>query len=129
MVTTLIYKLVKSREVLFDPRLPEHHLKINPDHFQALLTDVQKSIPKTGFQQFWCVSLNPKHLQSVVDARLCNYILFSHKTWNSEMHLQVADPSFVDCHHSITGMKLSYSQVTAIEATTQSQVESELWVM
>ena len=45
------------------------------------------------------------------------------------MHLQVADPPFADCHHFITGMKLSYSQVTAIEAATQSQVESELWVM
>ena len=34
------------------------------------------------------------------------------------MHEQVADPSFTDCYHFINGMKLSYSQVTAVEAET-----------
>ena len=51
----------------FDPRLPEHRVEINPDHLHALLTDVQKSVPNTGPQQFWCDSANPRYSQPVVD--------------------------------------------------------------
>ena len=36
----------------FDPRLPEYRLKINPDHYQALLTDLQNPILNKGIQQF-----------------------------------------------------------------------------
>ena len=36
----------------FDPRLPDHRVEINRDHLYVLLTDVQKSVPNTGLQQF-----------------------------------------------------------------------------
>lgn len=116
----------------FDPRLPEHRVEINPDHLHALLTDVQKSVPNTGLQQFWCNSSNPRYLQPVVDIddpSLWNHVLFSHKTWNSEMRVQVVDPSLADCHHFINGMKLSYSHAAALEAATRAQSASELWVV
>lgn len=114
----------------FDPRLPEHCGEINQDHLYALLTDVQKSVPNTGLQQFWCDSANPRYSQPVVeDTSLWNHVLFSHKTWNSEMREQVVDPSLADCYHFTNGMKLSYSQVAALEAATLAQSKSELWVM
>ena len=109
----------------FDPCLPEHRIEIKPDHLHALLTDVQKSVPNTGIQQFWCDSSNPRYLQPVVDTILWSHVLFSPKTWNCEMHV----PSLAECYHFINGMKISYSQVTALEAATRAQSESELWVM
>ena len=40
------------------------------------------------------------------------------------MHEQVVDPSLADCYHFTNGMKLSYSQVAALEAATRAQLES-----
>ena len=45
------------------------------------------------------------------------------------MHVHVVDPSLAECYHFINGMKISYSQVTALEAATRAQSGSELWVM
>ena len=123
-----LQKVSEIKRSLFDPRLPEHRAEINPDHLHALLTDVQKSVP-TGIRQFWCDSPNPRYLQPVMDTSLWSHVLFSHKTWNCEMHVQVVDPSLAECYHFINGMKISYSQVTALEAATRAQSESELWVM
>ena len=94
-----LQKVSEIKRNSFDPRLPEHCIEINPDHLHALLTDVQKSMPNTGIQQFWCDSPNPSYLQSVVDTSLW----FSHKTWNCEMHVQVVDPSLAQCITSLVG--------------------------
>jgi len=51
-------------------------------------------------------------------------VIFTHETWNSEMRVQVVDPSLADCHHFINDMKISYSQVAALEAATHAQSES-----
>ena len=45
------------------------------------------------------------------------------------MCVQVVDPSLVDYHYFINEIKISYSQVTALETATCVQFESELWVM
>ena len=64
----------------FDPRLPEHCVEINQHHLYALLTDVQKFVPNTDLQQFWCDSANSRYSQPVVDdISLWNHVLFSHK--------------------------------------------------
>ena len=57
----------KIKRSSFNPRLPEHRVEINLDHLHALLTDVQKSVPNTGLQQFWCDLANPRYSQPVVD--------------------------------------------------------------
>ena len=124
-----LQKVSEIKRSSFDPRLPEHRAEINPDHLHALLTDVQKFVPHTGIWQFWCDSPNPRYLQPVVDTSLWSHVLFSHKTWNCEMHVQVVDPSLAECYQFINGMKISYSQATALEAATRAQSESELWVM
>ena len=45
------------------------------------------------------------------------------------MREQVVDPSLADCYYFTNGMKLSYSQVAALEAATRAQSKSELWVI
>ena len=39
------------------------------------------------------------------------------------------NPSTVDCYQFLNNMKLSHSEVTAIEATTRAQSESKLWIL
>ena len=36
----------------FDPCLVEHRVEINKDHLHTLLSQIQKSVPDTGLQQF-----------------------------------------------------------------------------
>ena len=122
-------EITRIKRSLFDPRLPEHRGKIDPDNLQLLLTDLQKSVPSTGLQQFWCDSPVPKCVQPASSPSLWNHVLFSHKTWNSETHPVQVDPSVVDCHHFINSMQLSNSQVAALEAATRAQSDSELWIV
>ena len=95
-------------------------LKLTLINLDALLTDVQKSVPNTGIWQFWCNSPNPRYLQPVVDTSLWSHVLFSNKTWNCEMCVQVVDSSLAECYHFIN---ISYSQVTALEAANRAQSE------
>ena len=114
----------------FDPRLPDRVGGINSDCFHTLLTDLQKSVPSTGLQQFWCHSPNPQSAVEINNPSLWNHVLFSHKTWNTQTHstMQV-DPSVADCHHFINSMQLSNSQVAALEVATCAQSDSELWMV
>ena len=86
-----LQKVSEIKRSSCDLCLPEHHL------LHALLTDVHKSVHNTGIQQFRCDSPNPRYLQPVVDTSLWSHVLFSHKTWNCEMRVQVVDPSLAEC--------------------------------
>ena len=115
----------------FDPRLLEHRNEVNKDHLHTLLSQIQKSMPNTGLQQFWCDAPNPKPSASAADNQtLWNHVLFSYKAciWNSDLHSKCMNPSTVDCYHFLNNMKLSHSEVTAKEAATHAQSESELWM-
>ena len=94
----------------FDPRFVEHRVEINKDHLYTLLSQIQKSVPDTGLQQFWCDVPNPRYSVSVADNQtLWNHVLFSYKTWNSDVHSKCTNPSPVDCYCFLDNMKLSNS--------------------
>ena len=84
---------------LFDPQLLEHQKEVNKDHLHTLLSQIQKSMPNTGLQQFWCDAPNPKPSASAADNQtLWNHVLFCYKAciWNSDLHSKCTNPSTVD---------------------------------
>ena len=82
-------------------------------------------MPSTGLQHFWCDG--PNKQINPDDITLWSYVLFSHGTLNSTICKQIVDPTPVMCQQFLECMKLTDDQVSAIDATTCGQSDSELW--
>ena len=108
----------------FDPRAVEHQGDVDKERVDCLIARVRESMPCTGLQHFWCdgpnTEINPG------DVSLWSHVLFSHGSMNSTIK-KVVDPTPIVCQQFLLSMKLSCTEVAAIEAATREQSDSALW--
>ena len=109
----------------FDPRPIEHQGEVDRDRVNNLISRVRKSMPSTGLQHFWCEG--PNKQANPNDITLWSHVLFSHGSLNPTVCKQIIDPTTIMCQQFLECMKLTDDQVSAIDAATCEQSDSELW--
>ena len=112
----------------FDPRQPQLRTA-NMDTVNKLLESVEKSIPSTGFQQFWRskASDEPVGIDYTESLSFWCHVIFCHATVSSTAPRKYFIPTLADCCKYLDSMKLPLDVVQKIEAATCGQSASELW--
>ena len=108
----------------FDPHAMEHQGNVDKERVDRLIRHVRESMPCTGLQHFWCDGPNTETNPDNVS--LWSHVLFSNVSLNSTIK-KVVDPTPFVCQQFLLSMKLSCTEVAAIEAATREQSDSALW--
>ena len=107
----------------FDPRCAEHQV-LNKQSLNKLLSQVQKSVPSTGLQQFWVSNCPDSTINYEI---LWRHVIFSHIHASTLVQENFFNPTLARCYDYLSHMKLLLDEVTMIEEATQGQSENELW--
>lgn len=107
----------------FDPRCAEHQV-LDKESLSTLLSQVQKSVPNTGLQQFWLSNCPDSTINSEM---LWHHVIFSHMHASTLMQENFFNPTLAQCYDYLSHMKLLQDEVAMIEEATQGQSDNELW--
>ena len=107
----------------FDPHCAEHQV-LNKQSLNKLLSQVQKSVPSTGLQQFWVLNCPSSTINYEM---LWRHVIFSHMHASSLVQENFYNPKLAQYYDYLHHMKLRLDEVAMIEEATWGQSENELW--
>ena len=107
----------------FDPHSTEHQV-LNKQLLNKLLSQIQKSVPNTGLQQFWVWNCPNSIINYEI---LWRHVIFSHMHASSLVQENYYNPTLAQSYDYLSHMKLPLDEVTMIEKATRGQSENELW--
>ena len=99
----------------FDPRCAEHQV-LNKQSLNKLLSQVQKSVPNTGLQQFWVSNCPNSTINYEI---LWRHVIFSHMHASSLVQENFYNPTLAQCYDYLSHMKLPLYKVAMIEEATR----------
>ena len=104
----------------FDPRCAEHQV-LNKQSRNKLSSQVQKSVPNTGLQQFWVSNCCDSTINGEI---LWRHVIFSHMHASTLVQENFYSPTLAQCYDYLSHMKLVLEEVAMIEEATRGQSEN-----
>ena len=96
----------------FDPRCAKHQV-LNKQSLNKLLSEVQKSVPNTGLQQFWVSNCPDSTINYEI---LWRHVIFSHMALHASTLVQenFYNPTLAQCYDYLSHIKLLLDEVAMI---------------
>ena len=113
----------------FDPRHPLHRT-IQDDKLQTLLSNLRKTLPGTGLQQFWLSRSQDKSDGEEHNrvSRVWSHVIFWHENVAVASLDKFHEPSTAECFDYMNSMSITPDEVQYIEIATRGQAENKLWL-